>query len=559
MTELAGKRIGVAISGGGHRATLWGLGALLYLVDSGLNRAVATISSVSGGSIANAAVGLHVDFRRTEPKAFREAMQPTVSQITTDGLFFFGSATNPYVYSLLALAGLAVVAVVLVLGVMTTQVVRLILDSAGACSCRPAFAMPWWIVGVIGLVVFASLAVLSCLYAKRCLWGLILVAGALVAGGMVPLVATALGASWNVQMGSGFPALTVILLLLLLIGLPWFGRRSTVAQKAMDKVHFQEAKLDALNWGPCEESTCHVLCATELQSGLHAYFAGSFLYNNQVGVSTETRQIPLAFAVQSSAALPGAFGPRRLATAPLSFIPPRGEAVEVDCDGQVLKGEAAEPEPPLDLVLLDGGIYDNMADQWLLGLEARREKWLSDFGRSYADMLPRVDQYLVVNSSPGWKWRFMSKLPNWCARLLNEAAPLARAQSIMYNTVGRQRREHLGTLWWLAHRGEGTFVETNDNPFEAAEKAAEKCPQVLDLVRRLGKTDQDWRCLVKRNASYPTVLRRIPAEEARGILWHAYVCTAVATVLYLGGPVPSRLPTLEEFATRDPIGGLLLR
>jgi hypothetical protein len=39
---------------GGHRATIWGLGVLLYLVDAGKHREVEVLSSVSGGSILNA-------------------------------------------------------------------------------------------------------------------------------------------------------------------------------------------------------------------------------------------------------------------------------------------------------------------------------------------------------------------------------------------------------------------------------------------------------------------------------------------------------------------------
>src|SRR5689334_16148620 len=50
--------IGLALSGGGHRATAYALGVLLYLVDSGLNTRVRTIASVSGGSILNAFVAL---------------------------------------------------------------------------------------------------------------------------------------------------------------------------------------------------------------------------------------------------------------------------------------------------------------------------------------------------------------------------------------------------------------------------------------------------------------------------------------------------------------------
>ena len=43
------QHIGMALSGGGHRATMWSLGTLLYLVDSGKHRDVAAISSSPGG------------------------------------------------------------------------------------------------------------------------------------------------------------------------------------------------------------------------------------------------------------------------------------------------------------------------------------------------------------------------------------------------------------------------------------------------------------------------------------------------------------------------------
>src|SRR5689334_10067721 len=46
-------RVGVALSGGGHRASVWAAGLLLYLADAGRNGDVGTIASVSGGSITN--------------------------------------------------------------------------------------------------------------------------------------------------------------------------------------------------------------------------------------------------------------------------------------------------------------------------------------------------------------------------------------------------------------------------------------------------------------------------------------------------------------------------
>src|SRR5687767_7272041 len=47
------KTIALCLSGGGHRATVFALGALLYLVDAGLHRRIRLVSSVSGGSLTS--------------------------------------------------------------------------------------------------------------------------------------------------------------------------------------------------------------------------------------------------------------------------------------------------------------------------------------------------------------------------------------------------------------------------------------------------------------------------------------------------------------------------
>lgn len=57
----------VALSGGGHRATLMTLGALLALVDRRLSGHVMQIASVSGGSITNAFVAQRCDFKQLNP------------------------------------------------------------------------------------------------------------------------------------------------------------------------------------------------------------------------------------------------------------------------------------------------------------------------------------------------------------------------------------------------------------------------------------------------------------------------------------------------------------
>src|SRR6266542_2599750 len=81
------SRIGVSLSGGGHRASLFGLGALLYLVDAGKNREVTSIASVSGGSLTNAFVAQTMDFRQVTPEQFEEAMKPFATQLARKGTF----------------------------------------------------------------------------------------------------------------------------------------------------------------------------------------------------------------------------------------------------------------------------------------------------------------------------------------------------------------------------------------------------------------------------------------------------------------------------------------
>jgi hypothetical protein len=50
---MGNKSIGLCLSGGGHRASIFSLGALLYLVDANRHCDIEAISSVSGGSLTS--------------------------------------------------------------------------------------------------------------------------------------------------------------------------------------------------------------------------------------------------------------------------------------------------------------------------------------------------------------------------------------------------------------------------------------------------------------------------------------------------------------------------
>src|SRR5260370_15012403 len=105
-------RVGIALSGGGHRATIWGLGVLLYLADAGRQGDVGAIASVSGGSIANGVVAHEMDYASVGADEVRVRLRPLLRHVAYTGLFFWGPSTNAYVVTVLALLGVGALAFV---------------------------------------------------------------------------------------------------------------------------------------------------------------------------------------------------------------------------------------------------------------------------------------------------------------------------------------------------------------------------------------------------------------------------------------------------------------
>lgn len=83
--------LGLALSGGGYRATLLSLGVLTFLVDSGLNQEVRTIASVSGGSYTNAFLAsMDTPFHAIGPgdeKRFNDAVCGFLKRLTTTNVW----------------------------------------------------------------------------------------------------------------------------------------------------------------------------------------------------------------------------------------------------------------------------------------------------------------------------------------------------------------------------------------------------------------------------------------------------------------------------------------
>lgn len=67
--EVTGKSIGLSLSGGGYRSTLFATGAMVALVDAGLWPQIRWVASVSGGSFANSLAAVTLGDAPKRPEA----------------------------------------------------------------------------------------------------------------------------------------------------------------------------------------------------------------------------------------------------------------------------------------------------------------------------------------------------------------------------------------------------------------------------------------------------------------------------------------------------------
>ncbi|MEY2552282.1 MAG: hypothetical protein QOC57_142 [Ilumatobacteraceae bacterium] len=429
---MTGERdIGVALSGGGHRATVFGLGVLLALVDERLNERVVSISSVSGGSIANGIALCGPDFGTVEPAEFERHVARAVGTISDRGILLGGApATRGYMRMLIVTAVAAVVALLV---------------------CIVAVIGHWWVVGAVAAVV------------------------AVVTGA---------------------------------IGWRSFGSRSVRTEAAIDSELLGNRSLRLADLHTSPSSVHHVLCTTELQTGTSVYFSNRLVYGFGFSGMTAAVDVRLATAVQASACVPGAFAPRVLA---------------LDAVGLSGKGR---------LVLVDGGVYDNMADEWEYGFVSRLKSWpeLKDAQVAPATML------LIANASGGWN----DLKPIVGGRLRVELAGVLRSKAVQYDVSTAHRRRALAAIF-RDHDGrtpDGAFAQISASPYEItkqfaatperkADERAVRAEEARQFLDRQGYSVDGWSALVHTTSGVPTTLAPLGRETSAALLEHGYVLTIV--------------------------------
>ena len=452
-------RVGVALSGGGHRASVWAAGLLMYLADVGRNGDIGVIASVSGGSITNGVVAQQMDYRQARADEVRTGLRPLLHHVAYTGLFFWGPSTNVYVVTVLGVLGL----------------------------------------GLLGLLSGLILAFIG---------GIGIAAGIVLAVSLVVLAA----------------------------GVVIFAQRSKVVDRALARTHFsQQGRPTGL--ADVARSLDQVFCATELQAGEHFYFSPRFLYSYRFGCG-QPGDLALSTAVQASACLPGAFAARRLDTAPHRFQ---------------RSAEVTEPPAiPGQMLLTDGGVYDNMADQWADGLAGRVQ------GNAALDIeTTSLDELVVANASAGPPWTTVKA--SWLP-IANELSTLSRVKDVQYAVSTSTRRHDLVANWDAAARAghgvTGALVQIAQSPFEVPDAFAadnrwpDRAARAREAIAWLGDNEANraaWATVAEQSRTLPTVLRKLGPEPTARLLWHAYVLAACNLHVLLPDFKLPPLPTQDEF------------
>lgn len=411
-------KIAVALSGGGYRASLFGLGALLYLVDAGKNTEVSSISSVSGGSITNGYVAQQRRYARTDAASFWRDMRPLARTVAHRTLW---STPLVWLYLTLLVVSLPVI-------VWTSFWV---------------VPGPWW--GRVALFVILLVP-----------WG------------------------WLLQ------------------------QRGTLAGRAFGtKLYSPNGRPTRLD--DVESDIDHVICATHLNAGEHFYFSGRFVYSYRFGWGRPGR-LPLHAAVQASAAFPGGFPPRWMRTKRFGF-----------------EGGQHRPGPlPRVVTLTDGGVYDNMADEWPSGVARRADR--------RPDLALKVpDELIVVNASAGLGWSSVRRLR---IPLVGEFLALIRDVGVMYDNSASLRMRGLFRRFQEGGALDGVLVTIEQSPFKLPdifdEGESDRAKRARAVKARLGDAGE-WARITEDDVSVATTLSRLGTDVSARLMRHGYA-TAMANL-----------------------------
>jgi hypothetical protein len=206
------------------------------------------------------------------------------------------------------------------------------------------------------------------------------------------------------------------------------------------------------------------------------------------------------------------------------------------------------------MVLVDGGVYDNQADQWVIGMGNRRKRFgdLATF--------KEADELISVNASGGLTWGKVSPLVRF--PLVGELLALLLDKSVLYDNGNAVRRKlmisrftrpgtrlhgalvHIPrTVLWVARRYTEYADQENDEVPDPDPDATARARAVLALF----EPDEDrWKALAKRAGEVKTSLSKLGQAKAADVLQHGYLL-AMANLHIILGYEPLKIPDRSRF------------
>ncbi len=447
-TNSEPTRIGIALSGGGCRAAVFGLGVLLCLADIGDNRRVSAISSVSGGSILNGFLALQDgsfngfqgdDFEVRAARFARLISGDRARWILTTRLM-----AGLLVMLIVAWAAFAGTLLTLGLALVLLPLTGLVFGT----RCGGPLLGHWSVWVYIAALIWGALATVAWVVERR------------------PIVDRIHQSSFAVPFidGLGVPAdgaiWTVSLLALLAVFFALAQQRHVVAGIAYG---YALARLQGTRGGPQaaledmnKGDIRHILCATELHAGQHAFFCHDLVYCRGFGIGGPGG-LPVRTAIQLSANFPGGFPPRVLKSSRFRF-----ELTESPAPARL---EVLEPMHPVPrwMVLSDGGVYDNTADSWFLDVKDRRERIKVEFNKLLGSALEAWEQEdptrkrLLNYDEETWTPEFREPFDAQHRALVDRFGAMERMPDYLI-VVNGGRPEPWQSLWsvWILFFGELT-------------------------------------------------------------------------------------------------------
>ena len=307
-----------------------------------------------------------------------------------------------------------------------------------------------------------------------------------------------------------------------------FGARGRVCARAFNTTLFSPdgrgTKLSDIH----KPDLDHVICSTEFRSAEQVYFAGDFVYSYALGFGVPA-ELPLARAVQASAAFPGGFPPSYLSTKQHQF------------QGAPPASAGGPPQPPHNMVLTDGGVYDNMGEQWARGYADRVKRCPHlDNGRS------APNQLVVVNASARIPWDPFKRA---IIPLYGELAALLRVNDILYINTTNVRRQNIVDSFnpadpTAAAGLASVLVQISQSPFQVASKfaigaspVADRAREVLEFLQQ-GPSKEEWSTIASDNSAVGTSLNKFGADKTARLVYQGYVVTMCNLHVLFGTDFP---------------------